>query len=267
MAHCKVWSGQGLRAVEVRTDPREGIDLGALEAALIKHQPKACWLMTNFQHPLGSLMPDDKKRKLVELLTRHDVPLIEDDVYGELHFGNQRPVPAKTFDSKGIVMLCSSFSKCLAPGYRIGWAVPGRYTKVVARHKLSTTLSVSVPSQLALADYLAKGGYDKHLRQLRQTLCDGQNALMQAVMRHFPSGTRATRPAGGYFLWLELPATINALELHRQALAMGISIAPGPMFSAQRAHAKCIRLNYGHPWDARIDAAVETLGQLVRAAS
>jgi DNA-binding transcriptional MocR family regulator len=212
-------------------------------------------------------MPDDKKRKLVELLMRHDVPLIEDDVYGELHFGNQRPVPAKTFDSKGIVMLCSSFSKCLAPGYRIGWAVPGRYTKVVARHKLSTTLSVSVPSQLALADYLAKGGYDKHLRQLRQTLCDGQHALMQAVMRHFPVGTRATRPAGGYFLWLELPATVNTLELHRQALALGISIAPGPMFSAQRAHANCLRLNYGHPWDARIDAAVDTLGKLVRCAA
>jgi DNA-binding transcriptional MocR family regulator len=256
----------GLRAVEVPTHPREGIDLGALEAALIKHQPKACWLMTNFQHPLGSLMPDEKKRQLVELLTRHDVPLIEDDVYGELYFGNKRPVPAKAFDTKGIVMHCSSFSKCLAPGYRIGWAVPGRYRKAVARHKLTTTLSVSAPSQLALSDYLAKGGYDKHLRQLRHALSDQQNDFMQAVIRHFPVGTRATRPEGGYFLWLELPAKVNALELHRQALSFGISIAPGPMFSAQRAYANCIRLNYGHPWDARIAAAVATLGKLVHAA-
>jgi DNA-binding transcriptional MocR family regulator len=256
----------GLRAVEVPTHPREGVDLAALEAALIKHQPKACWLMTNFQNPLGSLMPDEKKRDLVELLTRHDVPLIEDDVYGELYFGSKRPVPAKAFDTKGLVMHCSSFSKCLAPGYRIGWAVPGRYKKAVARHKLTTTLSASAPAQLALAEYLAKGGYDRHLRQLRHALSVQQNEFIQAVTRHFPAGTRATRPDGGYFLWLELPGNINALDLHRQALSFGISIAPGPMFSAQRAFTNCIRLNYGHPWDHRIAAAVEILGKLVSAA-
>lgn len=256
----------GLRAVEVPTHPREGVDLTALEAALIKHQPKACWLMTNFQNPLGSLMPDEKKRDLVELLTRHDVPLIEDDVYGELYFGNKRPVPAKAFDTKGLVMHCSSFSKCLAPGYRIGWAVPGRYRKAVAHHKLTTTLSNSAPAQLALAEYLAKGGYDRHLRQLRHVLCVQQYEFMQAVIRYFPAGTRATRPNGGYFLWLELPGAVNALDLHRQALSFGISIAPGPMFSAQRAFTNCIRLNYGHPWDTRIEAAVEILGRLVSAA-
>jgi len=255
----------GLRAVEVPTHPREGVDLAALEAALVKHHPKACWLMTNFQHPLGSLMPEEKKRDLVALLTRHDVPLIEDDVYGELYFGSKRPVPAKAFDTKGLVMHCSSFSKCLAPGYRIGWAVPGRYMQAVARHKLTTTLSASAPAQLALAEYLTKGGYDRHLRQLRHVLSVQQNAFMQAVIRYFPPGTRATRPNGGYFLWLELPGAVNALDIHRQALALGISIAPGPMFSAQRAFTNCIRLNYGHPWDSRIEAAVETLGKLVSA--
>jgi len=256
----------GLRAVEVPTHPRDGVDLAALEQALIKHQPKACWLMTNFQHPLGSLMPDQNKRDLVALLARHEVPLIEDDVYGELYFGNKRPVPAKAFDAKGLVMHCSSFSKCLAPGYRVGWAIAGRYTQAVARLKLTTTLSTSAPAQLALADYLAKGGYERHLRQLRQALSFQQGEFMQAVLRHFPAGTRATRPDGGYFLWLELPEGVDALQLHRQALALGISIAPGPMFSARRAFANCIRLNYGHPWEARIAAAVETLGKLVSAA-
>jgi DNA-binding transcriptional MocR family regulator len=256
----------GLRAIEVPTHPRDGIDLAALESALIKHQPKACWLMTNFQNPLGSLMPDEKKRDLVELLTRHDVPLIEDDVYGELYFGSKRPVPAKAFDTKGLVMHCSSFSKCLAPGYRVGWAVPGRYMQAVVRHQLTTSLSASAPAQLALAEYLAKGGYDRHLRQLRHALSVQQNEFLQAVMRHFPVGTRATRPNGGYFLWLELPGAVNALDIHRQALSLGISIAPGPMFSAQRAYTNCIRLNYGHPWDERNAAAVEILGKLVSAA-
>ncbi|MGH8808316.1 MAG: PLP-dependent aminotransferase family protein [Noviherbaspirillum sp.] len=257
----------GLKAIEVPTHPREGVDLDALALALERHHPKACWLMTNFQNPLGSLMPDEKKRALVELLTRHDVALIEDDVYGELYFGSRRPVPAKAFDTKGLVMHCSSFSKCLAPGYRVGWAAPGRYTQTVARHKLITTLSASAPAQAALADYLAKGGYDKHLRQLRHALSVQQAAMLQAVVRHFPPGTRATRPSGGYFLWVELPGEVNALEIHRQALSLGISVAPGPMFSAHRGFTNCLRLNYGHPWDARAEAALMTLGRLANAGS
>ena len=219
--------------------------------------------MTNFQNPLGSLMTDEKKRALVELLTLHDVPLIEDDVYGELYFGNKRPTSAKAFDTKGLVMHCSSFSKCLAPGYRVGWAAAGRYTRDVVRLKLTTTLSASAPAQAALADYLAKGGYDKHLRQLRHALSVQQSAMVQAVVRHFPRGTKATRPHGGYFLWIELPGNVNALEVHRNALSLGISVAPGPMFSAHRGFTNCIRLNYGHPWDDRAEAALTTLGRLI----
>jgi DNA-binding transcriptional MocR family regulator len=255
----------GLQAIEVPTHPREGIDLAALAFALERHRPKACWLMTNFQNPLGSLMPDEKKRDLVELLSRFDVPLIEDDVYGELYYGNKRPIPAKAFDKKGLVMHCSSFSKCLAPGYRVGWVASGRYTQSVSRYKMTTTLTASVPAQAALADYLSKGGYDKHLRQLRHALSDQQTVYMQAVVRHFPTGTRLTRPNGGYFLWIELPAKIDALTLHRQALSLGISIAPGPMFSAQRGFANCIRLNYGHRWNEKTEDAIKILGQLAHA--
>jgi DNA-binding transcriptional MocR family regulator len=253
----------GLKAIEVPTHPREGVDLEVLALALERHKPKACWLMTNFQNPLGSLMTDEKKRALVELLTLHDVPLIEDDVYGELYFGNKRPTSAKAFDTKGLVMHCSSFSKCLAPGYRVGWAASGRYTRDVVRLKLTTTLSASAPAQAALADYLAKGGYDKHLRQLRHALSVQQSAMVQAVVRHFPRGTKATRPHGGYFLWIELPGNVNALEVHRNALSLGISVAPGPMFSAHRGFTNCIRLNYGHPWDDRAEVALETLGRLI----
>lgn len=253
----------GLNAIEVPTHPRDGVDLEALARALERHKPKACWMMTNFQNPLGSTMPDERKQALVELLATHDVPLIEDDVYGELYFGSKRPVPAKFFDTKGLVMHCSSFSKCLAPGYRIGWAVPGRYAKDVARLKLTTTLSASAPAQAAIADYLTKGGYDKHLRQLRHALSVQQSAMMQAVVRHFPRGTRSTRPGGGYFLWIELPGKVDTLEIHRQALALGISVAPGPMFSAHRRFANCLRINYGHPWSTKTEEALMTLGRLI----
>lgn len=255
----------GLEAIEVPTHPRGGIELEALERAIRRHRPKACWLMTNFQNPLGSLMPDGKKKALAELSARYELPLIEDDVYGELYFGNQRPLPVKAFDTQGLVMHCSSFSKCLSPGYRIGWASPGRFARTVARLKLSTTLGASAPAQAGLASYLEKGGYDKHLRRLRQTLAEQQAQFAQAIGHHFPSGTRATRPAGGYFLWVELPQEVNALEIHRDALSLGISVAPGPIFSAQRAFTNCLRLNYGHAWDARCEQAIATLGRLVSA--
>lgn len=257
----------GLKAIEVPTHPREGIDLNALEAALERHRPKACWVMTNFHNPLGCCMSDEKKRALVDLLASHNVPLIEDDVYGELYFGNKRPLPAKAFDTRGLVMHCSSFSKCLAPGYRIGWALPGQFMQEVARLKLTTTLSASAPAQAAVADYLTNGGYDKHLRQLRHALSVQQAAMMQAVVKHFPKGTRATRPSGGYFLWIELPEEVDTLDIHRKALSLGISVAPGPMFSAKRDFSNCLRLNYGHPWDKRADAAIATLGRLVENAA
>lgn len=143
---------RGLRAVEVATHPGEGLDLQALAEALDRHKPKACWLMTNFQNPLGCLMPDRKKRDLVEMLARHGTPLIEDDVYGELYFGGSAPRPAKSFDTQGMVMHCSSFSKSLAPGYRIGWAAPGAYARTVSRLKITSSLSASAPAQAALAE-------------------------------------------------------------------------------------------------------------------
>jgi DNA-binding transcriptional MocR family regulator len=251
-----------LKAVEVATHPREGIDLDALGEVLARGEAKACWLMSSFQNPLGSLMPDEKKRALVELLARHELPLIEDDVYGELYFGAKRPALTKSFDSKGLVMHCSSFSKCLAPGFRIGWAAPGRFARVVERLKLTTSLSAPMPSQLALAEYLGRGGYERHLRQLRTALAAQQQQMLDALSRHFPPGTRVTRPQGGYFLWVAMPDGVDALALHRSALEHGISIAPGPIFSAQRGFRNCIRLNYGHGWDERLEAAMATLGRL-----
>ncbi len=253
----------GLRAIEVPTHAREGIDLGRLAQVLERHRPTACWLMTNFQNPLGSLMPESKKRELVALLARHEVPLIEDDVYAELYEGAVPPPPAKAFDRRGLVLHCSSFSKCLAPGYRIGWAVPGRFTREVERLKLSTSLSGSIPVQAALAAYLAEGGYDHHLRKLRRSLEAQRTGLFDAVTRHFPEGTRAARPSGGYVVWVELPAGVDAMALHRAALAQRISLAPGPMFSAGGEFRNHIRLTCGQPWSETLERAVQTLARLV----
>ena len=253
----------GLQAIEVPTHPRDGVDLQALEAAITQHRPQAVWLMTSFQNPLGSLMPPQRKQALVELITRLQVPLIEDDVYGELYFAPQRPLPAKAFDREGWVLHCSSFSKCLAPGWRIGWTAPGRFVQAVARQKLTLSIATNAPAQAALAQYLDGVGYDKHLRQLRHGLALQRDRMAEAIARHFPPGTRATRPEGGYFLWLELPPGCDAWALYQRALQHGISLAPGPLFSATptgSAFAHCLRLNYGIAWDTATEAALQQLG-------
>ncbi|MGE0349724.1 PLP-dependent aminotransferase family protein [Hydrogenophaga sp.] len=255
-----------LRAVEVATDPAEGVDLPALAELLQRQKVAACWFMPSFQNPLGALMPPARKQALVEMLARHRVPLIEDDVYGELYAGVRRPPPAKAFDREGGVLHCASFSKCLAPGYRVGWAAAGRHAPAVERLKMSNSLATAIPSQLALADYLAHGGYDRHLRRLREALAVQQQRALRLVERHFPAGTRVTRPLGGYFLWLELPPPVDALDLHHRAMAESISTAPGVLFSADRRFTHHLRLNVGHPGDARIDAALRRLGELAHAA-
>ncbi|WP_342620557.1 PLP-dependent aminotransferase family protein [Rhodoferax sp. GW822-FHT02A01] len=250
-----------LRAVEVATHPRHGVDLQSLATVLEQHPVKACWLMPNFQNPLGSLMPVENKRSLVALLARHQVPLIEDDVYGELYFGLSRPSPAKAFDTQGLVLHCSSFSKSLAPGYRVGWVAAGRYAEQVQRLKLMTSLSSAIPSQLALASYLQTGGFDRHLRQMRLRLEENASMALRTIARYFPKGTRVTRPQGGYFLWGELPQTADALALHRAALAEGISVAPGHLFSADRRFSHHLRLNYGHHDATILAAALKVLGR------
>ncbi|KNX78164.1 GntR family transcriptional regulator [Pseudomonas sp. 250J] len=253
-----------LKAVEIPVHPREGMDLGVLAQTLEKHPVKAVWCMTNFQNPVGASMPEAKKQELVELLRRHQVPLIEDDVYAELYYSQQAPKPAKAFDTEGLVMHCGSFAKSLAPGYRIGWVAAGRFAQKIERLKLMTSLCASMPAQAAIADYLQHGGYDRHLRKLRYALEGQQANMLAAIARHFPAQTRVSQPSGGYFLWLELPEQMDALKLFHMALAQGISIAPGPIFSPTRRFCNCIRLNYGSPWGDAAEQAMETLGRIVR---
>ena len=254
---------RGLKVVEIPTHPRDGIDLNALADALRHHPIKACLAMLNFQNPLGSCVPDEHRRQLVALLAKYGVPLIEDDVYSELYFGNERPLPSKSLDSRGEVLHISSFAKCLAPGYRVGWVAAGRYAEKVRRLKMSTSIATNIPAQAALADYLKHGGFENHLRHLRAKLASQEAAMVDHIERTFPESTRLARPRGGYFLWLELPG-LDALALHRRALDRGISIAPGPIFSAKREFRNAIRLNCGHPWSSRIEEAMETLAGLMR---
>ena len=251
-----------LKVVEIPVHPVEGHDMEALTHALDRRPIRACWFMTSFQNPTGATLSDTKKQALVELLAKYEVPLIEDDVYSELHFGSAPIRPAKFFDRQGLVLHCGSFAKSLAPGYRIGWAAAGRFAEQLERAKWMTTLSASVPAQRAIADYLEHGGYDRFLRRLRLQLAAQQANMLSAIDQYFPARSIATRPDGGYFTWVELPRRIDSLRLFEAALERGISFAPGPIFSASGDFRHHIRLNYGYPSSQETERAMATLGAL-----
>jgi DNA-binding transcriptional MocR family regulator len=253
-----------LKAVEVPCDPQQGLNLDALREALRRHDIKACWFMPGFHNPTGASLSEEGRRALMRLLEEYDVPLIEDDVYAELYYGARPLPPVKSFDTRGLVMHCSSFSKCLAPGYRVGWVAGGRYAEAIAHAKMMTSISTAVPSQQALAEYLAHGGYERHLRKLRRTLARQHELAARLAARHFPAGTRLGSPGGGYFLWVEFPEGVDTLRMHREALDRGINIAPGQMFSATGQFSNCLRLNFGHPRDARFEPAMRAIGELAR---
>lgn len=254
----------GLKLIEITADPVTGIDLDGLERAIGKHSIAACLLVPNFSNPSGSCMPDEHKQRLVQMLTKHQVPLIEDDIYGEMYFGRQRPRTCKYFDKEGIVLYCSSLSKSLAPGYRIGWILPGRYMDKVSSIKMMHSISCATITQQALAHFLGIGRYEYHLKNLRKALHTQCLRYTQAIMQYFPEETRISRPQGGFVLWVELSKHINTYELWLEAMKHQISIAPGSIFSNSANYSHYMRIGYGKPWDDKVDKGLKTLGNLVR---
>jgi DNA-binding transcriptional MocR family regulator len=245
----QILQSQGLQVLEIPTHPQTGISLDALRFALDHHNVSACLVMSTFQNPLGCSMPEENKRALVQMLAERDIPLIEDDLQGELYFSGQRPRVAQSFDQKGLVMLCSSFSKDISPSYRVGWIAPGRFTNQIRRLKRTTNLSNALLNQLAIARFIENGGYDHHLRRIRRAYAGKVAMMSQAICRFFPAGTHITAPGGGFVLWVQLPETVNALDLYRLALQAGITLAPGHVFSTTPRYRNYIRLNAAYMSD------------------
>lgn len=254
----------GMQALEIPSDPATGLSLEALSLALDRWPVKAVVTVSNFSNPTGSLMPDASKTRLVKLLAARDIPLIEDDIYGDLVHGRERPRAIKAWDGEGRVLLCSSFSKTIAPGYRVGWIVPGRWRQAVEHLKYVSTMANATLPQLAMADYLADSRYERHLARVRRHYADNLARMQAAISRNFPPGTRASQPRGGFVLWVELPEghSPDTLDLYERALVAGISFTPGRLFSPQGRYGNCLRLAAAMPWDSRVEGALAMLGTM-----
>lgn len=260
--HLQLLESLSLKVVEIPSHARTGIDLEALDEALRAQRLRACLATPNFNNPTGSLMDDEAKERLVALLARRGVPLVEDDIYGDVFFGEARPRPAKAFDREGGVLLCSSFTKTLAPGYRVGWIAPGRWREQVEHLKFANTVATPTLPQMAIAEFLRTGGYDHHLRSMRRRLAAQLAQFREAVAEHFPPGTRVSRPQGGFVLWVELPPGSSADLLQERALERGVSIAPGTIFTAKPRYASFVRISCGHPWTEVMARSIRTVGRL-----
>ena len=254
----------GLKVVEISADPVAGIDLEHLQKAIKKFSIKACVFIPNFNNPLGSCISDENKKQLVEIISKNNIPLIEDDIYGDLYFGKSRPKTCKYYDTKGLVMYCSSFSKSLSPGYRIGWMIPGIFFDSVKQLKRIQNISSPTLTQAAIAHYLKHGRYEFHLKNLRKALHTQSLRYVQAIIKYFPADTKVSRPHGGFILWLELNKKVNAFELRIEAMKHQISIVPGKIFSSGNNYANCIRISFGKPWNDDVEYGLMMLGKLIK---
>lgn len=254
----------GLDVLELPTNPITGIELESLKKALTQNKIKVCLLVSNFNNPCGSSMPDAHKKEAVKLLEQFNIPLIEDDIYGDLYFGNNRPAACKTYDESGLVLYCNSISKTLAPGYRVGWVAPGIFKDQVIQLKRNHSVSSTTITSEVVADFLKNGRYENHLRKIRQTLYNNSMKYISAIANYFPEGTRVSQPQGGYFLWIELDKRIDTIVLYEQAIKYHISIAPGRMFSLQKQFDNCLRLSFALPWSDELENKIKILGTLIK---
>lgn len=251
----------GLHVLELPTNPVTGIEPEALKKVL--PQINACFLISNFNNPMGSCMPDEHKKAIVGMLAEYDIPLIEDDLYGDIFFGSSRPKPCKAFDDKGLVLWCGGVSKTLAPGYRVGWIAPGKFKDKVIRQKNISIISTPSLNQEAIANFMENGRYENHLRKLRYELYVNSSHFVQSVMEYFPANTKIIAPQGGFMLWIELDQRIDTTELYYKAMQQKISIAPGRMFTLQNQYRNCMRLSYGQKWTPYIEERLRLLGDII----
>lgn len=265
--HLQALEMLGLSALEIPADPTGVIDLAVLEQVLAAGQAQAVLMSPNFANPHGASLSDTQKAQLIGILKQQGVPLIEDDIFGELSHALHRPRAVRSFDDADLVLLCSSVSKTLSPGYRVGWVISSpRYRSKLRQRKFMSNLASPSLQALVVAEFLANGGYDHHLRACRRTYSQRTHQLTESVTRYFPNGTKVSRARGGYLMWIELPGSVDTTAIYPQAVRAGFTFAPGAIFSAHGQLRNCLRLSASGFSSSR-DWAVKKLAALIHSTS
>lgn len=252
----------GLKVVEIPVFSDRGVYVEALAEAFAAHPVKACILQPNYHNPVGSVMPDLEKRRVVELARKYGVTVIEDDLYGDLHFSEKRPSSLKAFDSGDTVIHCGSYSKSLAPGLRVGWIVPGSRYHRIKNLKYATSLANATASEMVVAEFLKSGGVERHLRKARRIYARQTHEIREAILQSFPGEIRVTQPEGGFLLWCQMPEGFDSESFALAALNRKISVVPGTLFSASCGLRNCFRISCGFPLDDRSRRALGILARL-----
>lgn len=233
----------GLKVITIPEHPEHGLDLEAFKKAITTYPIKVCLLMLNSHNPIGFTVNEDIKFELAKLLHEHEIYLIEDDVYEELYYDQKKPLSMKYYDQQNLVLHCSSFSKTLGAGFRVGWVYAGKFSEHIQHVQLMSTISVNSFIQNALADYLTHRHYEKHLKSLRNTLKRLKNQYYQYLIKALPEDCQVSYYPSGYFLWITLPEHIDSSHVYEKLILNDIGVAPSILFYRKNKKQNHIRIN------------------------
>lgn len=253
------------RWIEVPTND-DGMDMGVLKSVLERERRvKFIYVVPNFQNPTGRTWSLLRRRELMELVTRHSVPVVEDNPYGELRFAGE-PLPAiQSMDTTGSVMSLGTFSKIFCPGLRVGWIAANKaFRDKLVIVKQGADLHSSTFDQMVTAEYLATYDIDQNIQRILVAYRSRRDVMVRALELEMPAGVRFSRPAGGLFLWVELPDEINSRELLSRCLEHNVAFVPGGSFFPARNRENTLRLNFSNMPEERIVEGVRRMAVAVR---
>lgn len=259
-----ILAARGVEAVGLPVD-EHGLVVAAVEQALHDQRPAFLYTIPTFQNPGGVCLAPERRAALLELARRHNLPIVEDDIYARLAYDTAPPPALKSIDRSGQVIYLSSFSKCLMPGLRIGYAVaPAASIHKMVLARQAHDLCSPLLTQRALALFIERGWLHSHVRRVLPHYRERRDALLQALERFLPADVQWTYPHGGMACWVTLPQLTSSADLYMRAIARGVAFAPGEVFKATSDGQAHFRLCFGAESPERITEAVATLGSLLR---
>jgi 2-aminoadipate transaminase len=262
-----VFKSYGAEFAGVEMD-EDGMKMDALEEALQDHpNTKLIYTVPNFQNPTGRTMTAERRKKLAELAAKYDVYVLEDNPYGEIRFAGEHVPAVKSFDKTGHVFYMSTFSKTLAPGFRLGWVVADEaVVNKLTVLKQSADLHTDNLVQFAVAQFFATNDVDAHVREISDLYGKRKNLMLEGIKKYFPAGVKYTDPEGGMFLWVEVPGVDDTVELFNECLKHNVAFVPGDPFFAGKPQPGAFRLNYSNMKEDQIEVGLKRLGEALAAA-